>query len=207
VYVWIRCINHSVCMNQVYHLIEAYTMINTPDWCIQYDWHTWLIHTLWLTLLIDTYTMTDTPDWYIHYHWYIWLIYKLRLIHLIDTYTMIDTALSVCINQGYQSIVWLSIRCVSHSVCINQQYRLIYTLRLVHLIDTYTMIDTPDWYIHWAKHPLWLIHTLWVIHPLWLTHTLWLIHLVDTYTMIDISDGYIHVNQSGCITDSVCIKS
>jgi hypothetical protein len=30
------------------------------DWCIHYDWYTWLIHTLWLIHLIDTYTMTDT---------------------------------------------------------------------------------------------------------------------------------------------------
>jgi hypothetical protein len=99
------------------HLIDTYTMTDTPDWYIHYDWYIWLIYTLWLILLIDTYTMTDTPDWYIHYHWYIWLIYTLRLIHLI-------------VNQQYQSecmyqsggiiLVYISIRCINHSVCINQ---------------------------------------------------------------------------------------
>jgi uncharacterized protein with PQ loop repeat len=77
---------------------------------------------------------------------------------------------------------------------------LIYTLRLFHLIDTYTIIDTPDWYIHWVKHPLWLIHTLWVIHPLWLIDPLWFDittlsytpTLIDTYTIIDPPGWYIH---------------
>ena len=78
-------------------LIDTYTMIDTPDWYIHYDWYTLLIHTIHL---IDTYTMIDTPDWYIHYDLYPWLIYTVWLIHLIatlwlihlnDRYTMIHT--------------------------------------------------------------------------------------------------------------------
>jgi hypothetical protein len=128
-----------------------------------------VIHTLWLIHLIDTYTMTDTPDWYKHYDWYTWLIHTQWLTHLIHTYTVyasiiVDVSLSVCINQGYQSIVYLSIRCVSHSVCINHyrwQTRFIHTLWLIYLIDTYTMTDTPDSYIHYHWHT-WFIHTIWL---------------------------------------------
>jgi hypothetical protein len=99
--VWI---NHSGCCTQcmyqslwlihtlwLIHLVNAHTMIDTPDWYILYDWYIWLIQTLWLIDLIDTYPMLDTPDSYMHYDWYTWLIYT------------VDILLSVCINQGYQS--------------------------------------------------------------------------------------------------------
>jgi len=60
-------------------MIDTYTMTETPDWYIYYDWHTLLMHTLWLTHMIDTKTMPDTPDWYIHYDWQNWFIHTISL--------------------------------------------------------------------------------------------------------------------------------
>jgi hypothetical protein len=120
---------------------------DTPDSYIHYQWDTWLIHTLWLlhTLwlihLMDTYTMINTPDWCIQYDWH---------------------------NQSCVSvIVYVSIRCVSHSICINQVYQskcmyesgVSVTLWLTHLIYTYTIADTPYSYIHYVWY-IWLIHKL-----------------------------------------------
>jgi hypothetical protein len=169
VYVSIRGTNHSVCINQGYQSYRVYQSRVS-------------IH------LIDTYTLIDTADWYIHYDWHTWLIHTLWLITLIDT----------CNNQVYQSycmyqpggsiIVYVSIR-VDVSL-------ILHVLIIMDLLIP--MIDTPDWCIHWVKHPLWLIHTLWVIHPLWLIHTLWLFQLVDTYTIMKcVSIRFI--NHSVCI--------
>jgi hypothetical protein len=75
VYASIRYISHSVCINQLYQSqcmhqsgvsVIEYVTIKCIRY-IYYNWHTWLIHTLWLTHMIDTNTMTDTPDWYIYY--------------------------------------------------------------------------------------------------------------------------------------------
>jgi hypothetical protein len=165
----------NVCINQQYHLIDTYTMTDTPDWYIHYDY-------------------------YIHYHWYICLIYTLRLIHLIETYTMIDTAdwyihwlinqseyitHSVCINHSgcftlcmYQSgvsiIAYVSPRWINHSVCINHS-----TLSLIHLFDIYTKINPPDWNIHYDWY-CWLIHTLTDTPDWYICYGL--IPLIDTYT-------------------------
>jgi hypothetical protein len=168
VYVSTRWINHSACINHSGWI--------THSVCINHSGCFTQSHTLWLIHLIHTYTMIDTPDWYIHYDWYTWLILTLWLIHLFDTYSACINhsgwiTHSVCINHSgcftqcmYQSGVSI------HSICINQVCHSVYASMssinhsVCILVDTYTMIDTPDWYIHWVKHPLWLIHTLWLIH-------------------------------------------
>jgi hypothetical protein len=112
-------------------LIDTYTLIDIPDWYLNYDWYTCLIHTIWLTILIDAdqswcmYILSIRVDASLILNvliimdlsiivdvslidWHTWLIHTLWLMHLTDIYTMIDTAdwyinHSVCINQGYQS--------------------------------------------------------------------------------------------------------
>jgi hypothetical protein len=131
------------------------------DWYLYYDWYIWLIYTLWLFHLIDTYTIIDTADWCILYDWYPWLMHQ----------------------WGVSIIMYVSIRvirCINHSVCINQLYQsycmyqpggsimvyvsirvdvspILYAIWLTHLIDTYTMTDTPDWYIHYDWY-IWCIN-------------------------------------------------
>jgi hypothetical protein len=186
----ITCINHCVCMNKV---CQSYIhRVKHPLWLMHTLWviHSlWLIHTLWLIHLVDTYTMIDTPDWYILYESIIVDVSLMVYVSII-----VDVSLSVCINQVYQSIAYVSIRCVSqcmHQLAISIRWIYIYyclhtwlihTLWLIHLIDTYTMTDTPDCYIHYDLHT-------------WLMHTLWLIQLIDKYTMTDM-----------CVSHSKCIN-
>jgi hypothetical protein len=153
--------------------------------------------------MIDTNTKIDTPDWYIRYDWHTWLIHTLLLTHLIDTYTVYQ---SYCMYQsGVSIIVYVSIRCINHNGRINQMYQSDVSI-MIHLIDTYTRTDTPDWYIHYD----WYTRLL---------HTLWLTHLIDIYTVIDTADWYIHydwytwliqsirsINLSVCINHSVYIN-
>jgi hypothetical protein len=142
VYVWIRCVDRSTMidtytMSDKSTLIDTYTMIDPPGWYIHYDWYTLLMHTLWLIHLIDTYTMIDKPDWYTWFN----QLYQSKCMY----------------QSGVSVIVYVTIRCISHSVCINQLSQshwhtwLIHTLWLIHLIDTYTINETPDWYIHYDR--------------------------------------------------------
>jgi hypothetical protein len=155
VYVSIRGINHIVCINHVY------TMIDPPGWYIRYDWYPWLIHTQSETstmidaytmsdtfTMIDTYTMIDPPGWYIHYYQ--------SGISIIVYVSIRGTNHSVCINQGYQSYcVYQSRDTPDWYIHYDWYPWLIYTLWLIPLIDAYTMIDIctkiilPDWYIHY----------------------------------------------------------
>jgi hypothetical protein len=141
-------------------LIDTYTMTDTHDWYIHYRWQTWFIHTLWLIYLIDTYTMTDTPDSYIHYRWHTWFIHSAPDLILLIWFV----GVTLWFFTRNTPKIFAPPSAIGQNICIHYDWNtwLIHILWLTHLIDSYTMTDTHDWYIHYRWHT-WFIHK-WMYH-------------------------------------------
>jgi hypothetical protein len=126
----------------------------------------WLLHALWLIHLVDTYTMIGGS---------IIVYISIRVDVSLIVYASNHSGSinhsgcithSVCINHsgcftqcmhqsGVSIIMYVSIRGINH-------YGLLHTLwliQLITLIDTYIMIDTPHWCIHYVWYT-WLIYTI-----------------------------------------------